>query len=525
MARSSRFGVGCRLEDGRDASAGGRTWTSRPGCASLGLEHYEQAFRDNDVDAEVLPELTDDDLRELGVCRSATAASCSRRSRAPARRPPAAGRRRGRPSGAGPRAARPPPAGRAAAAHGDVRRPGRLDGALRPARPRGDAARSSAPTRTRSRARSRASRATSPSSWATACWPTSAGPGRTRTTPSGPSGPGSAIVGGRRRPAPRPAATPLAARVGIATGLVVVGDLVGEGAAREEAVVGETPEPRRPAAGAGRAGQRWWSPRRTRRLLGGAVRAAPTSGPSRLKGFAEPVRGVRGSLGERPVGEPLRGAPRRAGRRRWSAATRSWRCCSTAGGRPRPARARSCCSSARPGIGKSRLVRALLRRARRPSRTPALRYQCSPYHTGSRALAGDPPAAPAAGLEPDDATERQLDKLEALLRARGRRRRPTWRRCSPTCSGSTPGGRYPPLRLTPQQRRARTLGGPGRAAPGARRAASRCCCVLEDAHWIDPTTLELVEQALDRIAARARCSLLRHHAGRTTSRPWAGTRT
>ena len=81
---------------------------------------------------------------------------------------------------------------------------------------------------------------TSPSSWATACWPTSAGPRRTRTRPSGPSGPALALDGGGGA-ADAPGGEPLAARVGIATGLVVVGDLIGEGAAQEEAVVGETP--------------------------------------------------------------------------------------------------------------------------------------------------------------------------------------------------------------------------------------------------------------------------------------------
>ena len=46
----------------------------------LGLERYAEAFRDNDIDGEVLPKLTADDLKELGVTSSATGASCSRRS-------------------------------------------------------------------------------------------------------------------------------------------------------------------------------------------------------------------------------------------------------------------------------------------------------------------------------------------------------------------------------------------------------------------------------------------------------------
>ena len=85
-----------------------------------------------------------------------------------------------------------------------------------------------------------------------------------------------------------------------------------------------------------------------------------------------------------------------------------------------------------------------------------------------------------------------------------------------------PHARYPAPDLTPQQRRARTLAALVEQLLGlaARRPV---LMVLEDAHWIDPTTLELVGQALDRIAGARVLMLL-------TSRPdnqpaWAGTRT
>ena len=44
-----------------------RQWTLRTGCEALGLERYEAAFRENDVDAELLPNLTADDLKEIGI--------------------------------------------------------------------------------------------------------------------------------------------------------------------------------------------------------------------------------------------------------------------------------------------------------------------------------------------------------------------------------------------------------------------------------------------------------------------------
>src|SRR5687768_17204744 len=81
--------------------------------------------------------------------------------------------------------------------------------------------------------------ATSRNTWATAFWRISAGRGRTRTMPSGRSERGSRSSMPWRGWKPRRSA--LAARVGIATGLVMVGELIGEGVAQEQAVVGETP--------------------------------------------------------------------------------------------------------------------------------------------------------------------------------------------------------------------------------------------------------------------------------------------
>jgi class 3 adenylate cyclase len=87
------------------------------------------------------------------------------------------------------------------------------------------------------------------------------------------------------------AARPLAARVGIATGLVVVGDLIGEGAAQEETVVGETPNlAARLQALAQPSGV--VISQATRRLVGDLFELADL-GPQRLKGFAEPLAAFR----------------------------------------------------------------------------------------------------------------------------------------------------------------------------------------------------------------------------------------
>ena len=142
-----------------------------------------------------------------------------------------------------------------------------------------------------------ASTASSPSTWATACWSISAIPRPTKTMPSALCGPGLALVERCRRSSRHPAEA-LQVRVGIATGLVVVGDLIGRARRRSTAVVGETPnlaarlqalaEPNAVVIAAA-----------TRRLIGGLFEYRDL-GAVELKGFAEPVR-PGGCCGESAV--------------------------------------------------------------------------------------------------------------------------------------------------------------------------------------------------------------------------------
>ena len=102
-----------------------------------------------------------------------------------------------------------------------------------------------------------------------------------------------------------PTGEPLAARVGIATGVVVVGDLIGEGAAQEEAVVGETPKSCRPSAGT-RATQRSGDRRGYTTASGRVVRGEGSRGPA-AQGINDPGSSVSCAR-TRSRGEPLRGA-------------------------------------------------------------------------------------------------------------------------------------------------------------------------------------------------------------------------
>ncbi|HEX6010962.1 MAG TPA: AAA family ATPase, partial [Geminicoccaceae bacterium] len=161
------------------------------------------------------------------------------------------------------------------------------------------------------------------------------------------------------------------------------------------------------------------------------------------------------------------------------------------------------------GIGKSRLVRAVLDVVEGDEHT-LLRYQCSPHHVGTALWPVVRQLTHAAGLEPAETEATKLDKLEVLLR----RGAEDVREAAPLIAallGIEAGDRYPVPDLTPQQRRARTLA----ALVGQLLGLARyrpVLMVLEDAHWSDPTTLELVGLALDRIAG-ARVLLL------LTSRP------
>src|SRR5690348_14072090 len=244
---------------------------------------------------------------------------------------------------------------------------------------------------------------------------------------------------------------PLAVRIGIATGLVVVGDLVGEGAAQEQAVVGETPNLAARLQAAAEPGAVVVADG-TSRLLGEVFELRPL-GPTRLKGFAQPVAAFR-VAGERPADSRFEARrpgllPPMVGRDQELALVLDrWRQAAAGEGQ-------AVLLVGEAGIGKSRLVRAVLDAVAGEEHT-ALRYQCSPYHTGTALWPVIQQLARAAGLEPGDADATKLDKIEALLR-----------QGADDVAGAVPlvaallgidtGDRYPMPDLTPQQRRARTL--------------------------------------------------------------------
>src|SRR6476661_1569744 len=294
-----------------------------------------------------------------------------------------------------------------------------------------------------------------------------------------------AAVGGLKTHAP------LQARVGIATGLVIVGDLIGSGSAQEQAIVGETPnlaarlqsiaEPNSVVIAES-----------TRRLLGNLFELQVVQAND-LKGITGPVRAWAALRASSAKGrfEALRatGLTALVGReeelelllQRWSKA--------------KSGEGQVVLISGEAGVGKSRLTVALLERLATEPHV-RLRHFCSPRHTDSAFYPIIGQMERAAGFAQDDTPQARLDKLDAVLT----------RTSTPKADAAlfadmlslSNDGRYPTLDLTPEQRRQRTLQGLVSQLEVV-AGENPTLMIFEDAHWSDPTSLEVFSRVIDRI--------------------------
>ena len=285
---------------------------------------------------------------------------------------------------------------------------------------------------------------------------------------------------------------PLQTRVGIATGLVVVGDLIGSGASQEQAIVGETPNLAARLQGIAEPNS-VVIVESTRKLVGNLFELE-VLGPQELKGITDPVRAWSAlraaSVESRFEALHASGLTELVGReeeleillRRWSKA--------------KTGEGQVVSLSGEPGIGKSRLTAALLERIASEPFT-RLRYFCSPQRTDSALFPVISQMERAARFAHDDTVQVKLEKLDALLTQSS-----TPHQDAALLSEmlSLPNdGRYPALELKPQQGRQRTLDAlHAQVETFARK--SPVLMIFEDVHWADPTSLELFGRGVNRIA-------------------------
>src|SRR3984893_3417977 len=287
------------------------------------------------------------------------------------------------------------------------------------------------------------------------------------------------------------AGVPLQVRVGIATGLVVVGDLIGAGAAREQAVVGETPNLAARLQALAEPGAVVISSS-TRRLTGGLFEYCGL-GPGALTGFAEnlPAWQALGASGAESRFEALRASTTPLiGRgeeidlllRRWEQAKGGDGCVVLVSGEA--------------GIGKSRIAQTIVERLSGEPHTRLL-YFCSPHHQDSALHPSITQLERAAGFRRDDADEQRLAKLEAVLALATNDLREVVPLLADLLSIPT-GDRYPALNLTPQKRKEKTLHVQLAQIEGL-AARQPVLMLYEDIHWSDPTSRESLDLLVDRV--------------------------
>jgi class 3 adenylate cyclase/predicted ATPase len=284
---------------------------------------------------------------------------------------------------------------------------------------------------------------------------------------------------------------PLQTRVGIATGLVVVGDLIGSGASQEQAIVGETPNLAARLQGIAEPDCVVIA-ESTRRLVGGLFELEDLGG-QKLKGIEGPVR-AWGALRSASVESRFdalhaSGLTDLVGRdeelelllRRWA--------------KTKSGEGQVVLLSGESGIGKSRLTAALMERLASEPHT-RLRYFCSPQHTDSALHPIIGQMERAARFVHDDTAQAKLDKLDALLAQSFTP--PQDAALFAEMLSLTSNGRYPTIEMAPEQRRQKTL----EALTMQLEALSHqkpVLMIFEDAHWADPTSFEAFGRAVDHI--------------------------
>lgn len=286
-----------------------------------------------------------------------------------------------------------------------------------------------------------------------------------------------------------PTGEALAVRVGVATGLVVVGDLIREGPAQEQSAVGETPNLAAELQSQATPGQVVVDGA-TRKLLRAAFAIEPLGATARAGidehveahavRFHRPTR-TRFDPGPAVVLPPMVGRDRE-----FALLAARWKQAVSGSGQ-------GVLLVGEAGIGKSRVCHALLDEIARGPPHHRLRYQCSPHHTDSALWPAIHHLEQLTRLRQDDSVDARLDRLERLFGADTE-----VARLLAALLQMDGTARYERLDMSPRERRERTL---DVLAKELLHLASQrpVIFLVEDAHWADATTLELIGRCLQRI--------------------------
>ncbi len=281
-------------------------------------------------------------------------------------------------------------------------------------------------------------------------------------------------------------------RVGIATGPVVVGELIGEGVALEHAVVGETPNLAAQLQACAEPDTVVIADS-TRRLLGELFEYRSLGG-MHIKDFGDsvPVWQVTGASAVDSRFEALHGTnltPLVGREAEIALLLERWE-------RAKEGDGQVVLLSGEPGIGKSRIVQELRDRLSDELHT-RLSHYCSQYHTSSPLYPVIGLLERAADFDRRDTAEAKLNKLEALLAQSATDVREAAGLLAAVLAIPTD-HRYPPLALTPQRQKQRTLEVLVDQLAGL--AGQRpVLAIYEDAHWMDPSTSELLGLVIQRV--------------------------
>jgi len=310
------------------------------------------------------------------------------------------------------------------------------------------------------------------------------------------------------------AVQPLAVRIGLATGPVVVGEASREGHTEANLAVGETPNLAARLQGLAAAHEVVIAPA-TRRLIADAF-ALTDLGARSIKGIAEPVQAWRVDAVHRTKGRfeaahggmelsPLIGRDEEIALllRRWHQAVGGEGQVVLIGGEA--------------GIGKSRLSQALRKRIVEPH--GVVRYQCSPYHLNSALYPFIEQFEFQAGFSRDDTAEQKLDKMEAALVGSAAE----VAEAAPLFAAvlSLPTDRYPALKVSPQKQKENTLDALA-AQLEARARREPVLMLFEDVHWVDPTSQELLEVLVPKLQNLPMLLVTTYRPEHAP--PWAGQR-